>query len=83
MNIKTTHSNPTTSNVTVLSQRARGQEARVPLVITSNSTPHPHQPEPKAHPKTRVKPHYRPFASRLGCQSLIAAARSRDGDPLT
>jgi hypothetical protein len=57
--------------------------ARFPLVITSSGTPHPHQPEPKAHPKARVRPHRRPHASRLDYQSVIAAARSRDCDPLT
>ena len=31
-------------------------KARFPLVITSSGTPHPHQPEPEAHPKTRARP---------------------------
>jgi hypothetical protein len=52
-------------------------------MITSSGTPHPHQPEPEAHPKARVRPHRRPHASRLRYQSVIAAARSRDRDPLT
>ncbi len=52
-------------------------------MITSSGTPHPRQPEPKAHPKARVRPRRRPRASRLSYQSMIAAARSRDCDPLT
>ena len=52
-------------------------------MITRSETPPPHQPEPKAHPKTRAKTHRSPDASRLAYQSVIAAARSRDGDPLT
>jgi hypothetical protein len=60
----------------------RPVRARVPLVITSSSTPHPRQPEPKAHLKDRVRPR-RPRASRLGYPSVIAAARNRNCDPLT
>jgi hypothetical protein len=56
--------------------------ARFPLVITSSGIPHPHQPEPEAR-KPQERPHRRPGASRLGYQSVIAAARGRDGDPLT
>jgi hypothetical protein len=56
---------------------------RFPLVITSSGTPHPHQPEPEAHPTARVRPHRRPRVSRLGYPGVIAVARSRDGDPLT
>jgi hypothetical protein len=66
MKIKTTHSSPTASNVTVF----------------SSGIPHPHQPEPETHPQARVRPHHHPRASRLGYQSVIAAARSRDRDPL-
>jgi hypothetical protein len=50
-------------------------------VIISSDTPHPHQPEPEAHPKARVRPHHHPRATRLGYQSVIAAARSRDCNP--
>jgi hypothetical protein len=57
--------------------------ARFPLGITSSGTPHPHQPESEAHPKAQVRPRRRPRASGLGYQSVIAVARSSDGDPLT
>jgi hypothetical protein len=63
-------------------EKPRPVRARVPLVITSSGTPHPHQAEPKAHPKARVRPHRHPHASRLDYQSLIAAARSREPRPL-
>jgi hypothetical protein len=61
----------------------RVQGELVPLVITSSDTPHPHQPEPEAHPESPGETTRRPHASRLGHQSVIAAARSRDRDPLT
>jgi hypothetical protein len=67
----------------VFSQRAQGQRSEIPLVITSSDTPHPHQPEPKVHPRTRARPHRRLMPVDWGYQSVIAAARSRDRDPLT
>jgi hypothetical protein len=83
MKIKTIRSSPTAGDITIFSQEPETSEGEGPLVITISGTPHPHQPEPKAHPKARVRPHPQPWCSRLGHQSVIAAARSRDRDPLT
>jgi hypothetical protein len=51
-------------------------------VITSNDTPHPHQLDRKLTQSPGEAPPP-PSCSRLSYQSLIAAARSRDRDPLT
>jgi hypothetical protein len=56
-------------------------KARFPLVIPA-ATPHIPQPESET-PESPREPTRRPGASRLGYQSVIAAARNRDGDPLT
>jgi hypothetical protein len=57
--------------------------ARFPLVITRSGTRIPTSRNRKPTRKPRERPHRHPRASRLGYQSLIAAARSRDCDPLT
>jgi hypothetical protein len=57
MKIKTTHSSPNASDVDGVQPKSpRPARARFPLVITSSGTPHPHQPEPKTHPKDRASP---------------------------
>jgi hypothetical protein len=55
---------------------------RVPLVITSSDTSHPHQPDPEAHPKTWVRPHRRPHASRLGLPELDRSGPEQRPRPL-
>jgi hypothetical protein len=67
----------------VQQESPRPVKARFPLVIISSGTPHPHQPERKLTRKPG-----RGIITALvpvgwGYQSVTAAARSRDGDPLT
>jgi hypothetical protein len=57
-------------------------KARFPFEITSSDTHIPTSRSRKLTPKPG-EIHRRPRASRLDYQSLITAARSRDGDPLT
>jgi hypothetical protein len=54
----------------------------VPLVVTSSGTPHPRQPEPKAHPKARVRSHRHPGASRLGLPELDRSGPEQGLRPL-
>jgi hypothetical protein len=64
-NLKHGDPNPTANDGTMSTKESKASKGEVPLVITRSGTPHPHQLEPEARPKARVRPHRRPHASKL------------------